>query len=280
MTRITDGWVPTSRVHDDTITAWPAQALAATLGVETPETGDPLPAGWHWAYFLEAAGADQIGIDGHPQRGEFLPPLEHLPRRMNAGGTLSWHAPLRIGSTATRTSEVTNVEEKSGRTGPLVFVTVVHTFRADGELCIEEVQNIVYRTDAASGVPAPAAKPAPVDPDWSRLVRPDPVMLFRYSAVTFNGHRIHYDAPYVREVEGYPDIIVHGPLMATLLLETLRHEARMGVLKRFAYRAHQPVFANTPIRAEGRHTNGGAEAWIKGPDGGLAMRAEAVPAPD
>lgn len=272
---MTQEWKPQARVLNDVITRWPVEALAATLDSQAPATGEALPPGWHWAYFLEAVTPDLIGIDGHPQRGNFLPPIEHLPRRMYAGGVLRWFRPLRIGADATRTSEVTRIEEKLGRTGPLVFITVVHTIRADGERCIEETQNLVYRAAAEPGVAAPKSTPVPAEPEWSRLVRPDPVMLFRYSAITFNGHRIHYDAPYVREVEGYPDLIVHGPLMATLLLETLRHEGGMVCPVEFRFRALRPMFANTPIRAEGRSTATGAELWIRGPEGGLAMHAEA-----
>lgn len=271
---MTKDWTPQPRVQEDVINPWPAQALAATLGAPAPGPGDPLPPGWHWSYFLEAAAPDQIGVDGHPRRGDFLPPIDHLPRRMYAGGRLRWFTPLRIGAAATRTSEVTRVDEKAGRTGPLVFVTVRHTIASGDDTCIEETQNLVYRGAPEPGAPAPAPKPVPAEAQWSRVVRPDPVMLFRYSAVTFNGHRIHYDAPYVREVEGYPDLIVHGPLMATLLLETLRHEAGMACPGTFTFRALRPMFANTPIRAEGHATETGAELWIRGPDGGLAMHGE------
>ncbi len=265
---------PQPRIQEDDIAIWPARALAATLDAPAPEPGDALPPGWHWSYFLEAVPPDRIGADGHPRRGDFLPPIDHLPRRMYAGGQLRWLAPLRIGATATRTSEVVRVEEKSGRTGPLVFVTVLHTIAAEAETCIRETQNLVYRGAPEPGSPPPEPRPAPSEPEWSRAVRPDPVLLFRYSALTFNGHRIHYDAPYVREVEGYPDLVVHGPLMATLLLETLRCEAGMAHPAVFTFRALRPVFANAPLRAEGRTTDTGAELWIRGPDGGLAMHAE------
>ena len=273
---MTKDWTPQPRVQEDVITRWPAQALAATLDAPAPEPGDPLPPGWHWSYFLEAVAPEQIGIDGPPRRGDFLPPIDHLPRRMYAGGKLRWFAPLRIGATATRTSEVTRVDEKAGRSGPLVFVTVRHTISSGEDTCIEETQNLVYRGAPEPGAATPEPKAVPAKAQWSRVVRPDPVMLFRYSAITFNGHRIHYDAPYVREVEGYPDLIVHGPLMATLLLETLRHEGRMACPDTFTFRALRPMFANTPIRAEGHTTETGAELWIRGPDGGLAMHAESL----
>ncbi len=269
-------WKRQTRSQEDEIAIWPARALAATLDAPAPEAGDVLPPGWHWSYFLEAVPPGRIGIDGHPRRGDFLPPIDHLPRRMYAGGQLRWLAPLRIGTTATRTSEVQRVDQKSGRTGPLVFVTVTHTIAVEAGPCIEETQNLVYRGTPEPGSSPPAPKTAPPEAQWSRLVQPDPVLLFRYSALTFNGHRIHYDTPYVREVEGYPDLIVHGPLMATLLLETLRHEAGMACPATFTFRALRPVYANAPLRAEGRTTDTGAELWIRGPDGGLAMQAEAT----
>ncbi len=269
-----EGWTPKQDVREDRIAHWPAAALAATLGSEAPCVGDPLPPGWHWLYFLEAVAADRVGPDGHPLRGNFLPPVE-LPRRMYAGGNLRWFAPLRIGEAARRTSEIRNVEEKQGRTGPLMFVNVFHRIESEGKTCIEEEQNLVYRE--LRDIAATELEAAPDDPAWSRETHPDPVMLFRYSALTFNGHRIHYDAPYVREVEGYPDIVVHGPLMAVLLLELFRAENDGTFPSSFRFRSRRPVFANAPLRAEGRPRADGADLWIRDQDGYLAMRAEALP---
>lgn len=271
---VTDGWTPRTEVREDRVAAWPARALAATLGCEAPAEGDPLPPGWHWPYFLEAAPPERIGSDGHPVRGDFLPPVP-LPRRMYAGGRLRWHAPLLVGADARRTSEILSVEEKEGRTGPLAFVTVRHRIESEGVLRIEEEHDVVYRE--LESAPSPPPEPAPGKHAWSREVLPDPVMLFRYSALTFNGHRIHYDAPYVREVEGYPGLVVHGPLMALLLLELLRIEGGFTA-GAFRFRARRPVFADSPLRAEGRPGGSGAELWIRDGGGALAMQAEAEPA--
>ncbi len=208
-------WIGRSETLHDVIGATPVRALAATLDREPApvETGTPLPPLWHWLYFLPLHRASEIGPDGHAKRGGFLPPVP-LPRRMWAGSRFDFRAPLRVGDRVARTSTIENVASKQGRSGPLVFVTVRHELRADGgtEPALVEWHDIVYRDAKTPGEAEPAPQPAPADAPWQRELVPDDVLLFRYSALTFNGHRIHYDRRYVTEVEGYPGLVVHGPL--------------------------------------------------------------------
>jgi 3-methylfumaryl-CoA hydratase len=250
--------------------------MAATLDwPKAPQPGAPLPPGWHWLFFNGAARASELGPDGHPRRGGFLPPVP-LPRRMWAGGRLSFAAPLPVGTVARRESQVASVEAKRGRSGDLVFVLVRHRiFGADG-LAVEEEHDIVYRAQPAPGAPAPWTEAAPSGAAWRREVRPDPVLLFRYSALTFNGHRIHYDHPYVTRVEGYPGLVVHGPLIATLLLDLAIREGG-AVIRRFSFRAKSPLFDTAPFSLNGTPAAGGrtVRLWAAAPDGALAMEATA-----
>jgi 3-methylfumaryl-CoA hydratase len=252
--------------------------LAATLDLErAPAPGERLPPGWHWMFFQPMVGASRLGPDGHAARGEFLPPVA-LPRRMWAGGRLAFRAPIAVGAALVRESEIVSVASKSGRSGAMVFVTVRHRIAADGVDAIEEEHDIVYR-DVPKAEEAAAAEPAPADGAWRRALTPDPVLLFRYSALTANGHRIHYDHPYVTLVEGYRGLIVHGPLTATLLM-ALAESASGRRLARFAFRARAPLFANEPLVIAGRLVGAdGAEVWAIAPDGGLAMRGEGDFAP-
>jgi 3-methylfumaryl-CoA hydratase len=268
-------WIGRTERCTDTIGPWPARALAATLGRErSPEPGDMLPEGWHWTCFLTAAPADRLGRDGHPRRGDFLPPVP-LPRRMWAGGRLSFLRPLRIGDRAERLSEVVDVRLREGRSGPLVFVTVRHTISAGAGTALVEEQDIVYRRDPVPGEAGPRPRPAPQPAAWSRTVTPDPVLLFRYSALTFNGHRIHYDRSYATGVEGYPGLVVHGPLLATLLLDLIRERAG-GAVARFEFRSVGTLFDTAPFTLAGDPgPDGRVELWAAGPDGALAMTASA-----
>ncbi len=268
-------WVGRQREEHDTITEWPVRAMHATLDRDAGEdlSGMALPPAWHWMYFLEARRASQIARDGHPERGDFLPPVP-LPRRMWAGGRIEWRAPLRVGERATRVSEILSVEPKSGRTGTLVFVTVRHSISTAAGAAIVEEHDIVYREAARPGDPVPPARPGPADPAWTRDWLPDEVMLFRYSALTFNGHRIHYDTPYATGTEGYPGLIVHGPLQATLLLDLAQAHAAPGLrLARFEYRALSPTFAGRPLSVNGIPAEDGhsAQVWACGPGGGQTM---------
>jgi 3-methylfumaryl-CoA hydratase len=267
-------WMGKSEVHKDLITEFPLTALAATLDRDTPTVLPPL---WHWLYFLPVAPLSELGADGHPERGGFLPPVP-LPGRMWAGGRLTFHAPLKPGQRALRTSTIDNIEDKTGRSGRLVFVTVRHEIEAADELCIEEEHDIVYRD--APPVDAPRKPPAvaPSGEKWARTITADPVMLFRYSALTFNGHRIHYDAPYVTQVEGYPGLVVHGPLIATLLVDLVERSAPAAVLRSFAFRAIRPTFASQPFTLCGLPSDTGktVELWAKDSDGFLTMQATAT----
>jgi 3-methylfumaryl-CoA hydratase len=273
-------WVGRNETREDIIAADRVAAMAATLDHERASgPGAALPPGWHWLFFNPAVRAAEIGPDGHPKRGGFLPPVP-LPRRMWAGGRLAFRAPLLVGETARRESEILKVEVKSGRSGALVFVTVRHRISGAAGLGIEEEHDIVYRPLPAPGAAAPTPPPSPTDGPWRREIRPDPVLLFRYSALTFNGHRIHYDHPYVTQVEGYPGLIVHGPLIATLLMDLVARE-RPGALQHFAFRAISPLFDTAPFSVHGSPAGDGASArlWAAGPGGALAMSADAVLAP-
>jgi 3-methylfumaryl-CoA hydratase len=270
-----DDWLDKQEVVKDDITAFPLKAMAATLDRE--ESGDSVPPLWHWLYFLAVAPMSETGPDGHPKRGGFLPPVP-LPRRMWAGGRLTFHAPLKVGEHATRTSTIANIEDKTGRSGRLVFVTVQHTVEAGGELKLEEEHDIVYRDAPQEGARPPQPQLAPEGETWRRTIDADAVMLFRYSALTFNSHRIHYDHPYVTEVEGYPGLIVHGPLLATLLVDLVRREQPHATLQSFAFKAVRPTFAGQAFTVCGKPSADGKliDLWAKDHEGYLTMRATAA----
>ncbi len=241
--------------------------MARTLGVEEPTVLPPL---WHWTLFQDWVPPDQLGPDGHPRRGGFLPPVHDLPRRMWAGGEVVFLAPLHAGDAVTRTSEITKLVEKQGRSGRLVFVTVRHVIAGPHGTAIEETQDIVYR--GADGAAVKPAEPAPPAPPGSRgNVLPDPVLLFRYSALTGNGHRIHYDLDYVREVEGYPGLVVHGPLQATWLAALAPRPARS-----FRFRGRRPAFHDRPLALEGWEDGGTTKLQTRDADGAVCMEAVAV----
>lgn len=253
------------------------EALANALDIEAaPGEGEPLPAGWHWLFFNPFVRRSELGVDGHPRRGGFLPDVA-LPRRMWAGGRLVYHKPLVIGGPAEKASEITKVAAKSGRAGQLVFVTVRHTIAQDGVTAVEEEQDIVYREAPAPDAPRPQPQAAPDNAEWSETFDPDPVLLFRYSALTSNGHRIHYDQPYATQEEGYPDLVVHGPLIATLLQKFAR-ECRPGRrLSAFDFRGMAPLFVGRRFHLEAApaEAEGSLDVWARGPEGELAMKAEA-----
>jgi 3-methylfumaryl-CoA hydratase len=271
---------PTQSVSD-TISPAPAAALAATLDCsQVPRVGDALPPIWHWLYFWSAAQQADLGADGHPQKGGFLPDLG-LPRRMAAGGRLTFNAPLTIGAQAERVSRVLSVEHKEGRSGRLAFVTVEHEIKANGVTAIREEQDIVYREAVPPGAANPApAKPtaAPTDADWRHDITPSEVLLFRYSALTFNGHRIHYDRDYARHAEGYPDLVVHGPLIATLLLDSLVRATPDAVVREYRFKAVRPTFLGHGFTVCGRRAADGKqiELWAQDHEGWLTMSAHAV----
>ena len=269
-------WIGRSEQRTDTITAAPLAALAATLDRDDPAPGigTAVPPLWHWLYFLPIARQSELGSDGHPRRGGFLPPVE-LPRRMWAGGRLSFERPLRVGDVATRASRIADVAAKDARSGPLVFVTVRHELSTPEGRALGEEHDIVYRGLPSAGSAAPPPR-APTDEAFARTVVPDDVLLFRYSALTFNGHRIHYDRRYVTEVEGYPGLIVHGPLIATLLLDLLRRERPDATVVRFDFKAVSPLFDLHPFELCGKPDGERRFAlWARNQEGGVAMQATA-----
>jgi 3-methylfumaryl-CoA hydratase len=272
-------WIGKTETLDDHATLVPLQALAATLDRDDPppRPGDAVPPCWHWLYFLPLQRASGIGADGHPKRGGFLPPVP-LPRRMWAGSRIVFERPLAAGEPIRRTSRIDDVSIKQGRSGTLVFVRVQHSIGgASGSgPAIAEEQDIVYRAMPQPGEAAPPPKPARSDEQFSRRIVPDPVLLFRYSALTFNGHRIHYDRPYATDEEGYPGLVVHGPLIATLLLDLLRREQPRLRVKSFEFKAVSPLIDTAPFEVCARVEGNIATLWARGPDGGLAMQASAT----
>jgi 3-methylfumaryl-CoA hydratase len=267
-------WIGRREQLDDFIAPSRVAALATTLDRDDPwpVAGDPLPPPWHWMLCVPATRQSAIGPDGHPARGGFLPPVP-LPRRMWAGGRLSFPQPLRVGDFVQRRSQVMSVEHKSGRSGELVFVLVRHEFHGAAGLAIIEEHDIVYRDLPVAGAPAPTSVVAPGDCAWQRTIVPDDVLLFRYSALTFNGHRIHYDRRYATEVEGYPGLIVHGPLIATLLLDLLRRNLPGASIAAFEFKAVKPVFDIAPFSVHGQPDGEGktVKLWASDADGWLTM---------
>jgi 3-methylfumaryl-CoA hydratase len=251
-----------------------AKKLAGLLDLDPDKVGDGfgLPPMWHWLYFHASARTAEIGPDGHPRRGGFFPPVE-LQRRMYAGSTLTFHEPLRVGAPATRTGEIASLEEKQGRNGRMVLAKAVYRFEQAGRLCMTDEQSIIY-LEPGGGVLAPEPVPfaPPAGAEW-REVRPDPVLLFRYSALSYNSHRIHYDREYAMGEEGYPGLVVHGPLTALLLAEFGRSlDGRPP--RRLSFRGLAPLFADAPFHLVARRTGTGAlELEAIRPDGAVANRA-------
>jgi len=269
-----DKWVGRSETRADLIAPAPAVALAATLDLDPASIGEgrPLPPLWHWLYFHAPVASGQLGRDGHPARGGFMPPVE-LPRRMWAGGRLSFHAPLRVGERARRQSTIASVQRKRGRSGELVFVRVDHRIFRDDQLLIEEQQDVVYR-EAGAAQPS-AGSPAPGGARFSRVLTPDPVLLFRYSALTFNAHRIHYDRDYAVHEEGYGALVVQGPLTATLLLDLLARELPGAGVSGFEFRGLRPILDNGAVTLQGRREDESVHLWALDGAGALAMEARA-----
>lgn len=240
-------WVGRRTVSEETLTPAMLTGLRATLDVGTDARQAPL--GAHWMLCQPKVAPGDLGEDGHPRLGLLLPPLEGA-RRMWAGSEVEFHAALRAGDQVQRTSVILAIREKSGSTGPLTFVEIEHVDRVDGTLAIRERQTIVYRHGGRAPMLAPPDSSIADDP-WPamRVLHPDPIVLFRYSALTFNGHRIHYDAPYATSTEGYPSLVVHAPLIATLMLD-LAARSFEGHIVDFAFRGVAPAFAGEPLHIE------------------------------
>lgn len=271
-----DHWIGRSETFEDTIRVEPARFMQATLNREPSlSEGDALPPLWHWLYFLEAKPMGELGRDGHPKKGGFLPPVT-LPRRMWAGGRFEFHAPVPLGSKAKKRSTIKSISEKQGRSGRLCFVTVLHElFLPDGSLALTEEHDIVYREDPDKNAPKPSPKPAPEGAEVSETITPSQVMLFRYSALTFNGHRIHYDVDYARDVEGYDGLVFHGPLTATLLVD-LAMRTFGKTPSKFDFRGLAPLAGMDPIGLQGNRSGDEMQLWARRHDGANAMQATAV----
>ena len=269
-------WMGRTETRTDTVTVAPLVALSALLDRDDPppSLGDAAPPLAHWLYFLPSYRQSEAGPDGHAVKGSFLPPIA-LPRRMWAGSRLEFLRPLIVGSAIERVSTITNIAEKEGRSGKLVFVTVRHEVSDAEGLLLSDEHDIVFRAEGAL-----ASEPvhAPSGAMWRREIHPDPVLLFRYSAVTFNSHRIHYDHPYVTKVEGYPGLVVHGPLTATLLIDLLRRNAPEVEVKTFDFRALRPLYDTASFFTCGlpQEQNRKARLWTRDAEGAVSMEAIAT----
>lgn len=270
-------WVGREESCSGLISCAPVAQLSATLDHPTTRAcqGESLPPLWHWLYCPSLCASSDLGPDGHPRRGGFLPPVP-LARRMWAGSRLEFFIPLRVGDELQRVSTVTDVTLKSGRSGQLVFVTVNHRIMIAAGLAVEEEQKLVYRDFEAVTGSSPPSQAAPAVAQWSRELAPDPVLLFRYSALTFNSHRIHYDRDYAREVEGYGNLVVQGPLTATLLLAMLESECPGVQLQGFEFRGLRPMLAGEAMTLQGRRDGAAVLLWALDARGDLALQARAV----
>lgn len=276
-------WIGRTESSTDTVTPAPVAALSATLDRDdpTPTAGDPLPLLWHWLYFLPRHPESDLDEDGHVRRGGFLPPVP-LPRRMYAGGRVEVHAPLHVGDRVRRLSRIVDVTQKDGRSGPLVFVRVRHQISSQGGLALIEDHDIVYRdlpkdAEAATRPSTGRGRADPEDAEWEREIRPDEVLLFRYSALTFNGYRIHYDRRFATDVQGYPGLVVHAPLVATLLADLLRRHLPQADVSSFVFRAARPLFDGTPFFVCGRPSDDrSVTLWARESNGMIAFEATAL----
>ena len=259
------------------MTAYQADALTATLDRDDPpyKEGDVIPPGWHLFYIREVVKLRDTAEDGHPKRGDFLPPID-LPRRMWAGTRATYHKPIHVGENISNVTTIESVTPKVGKTGQLVFLKLKNEISGEDGLATTELQDVVYREEAQPGVAAPEPPPPPGEAVWKRTIHPSSVLLFRYSALTMNSHRIHYDRTYVTEVEKYPGLLVHGPLTFTLLLDLFRRENTDKTLKSFSVRAVSPIYDTHDFVVEGSPDGeNAATLWALNHEGRLAMSAEA-----
>ena len=272
-----DSWLQRSRLTQSTLDPWPAQALSRSLGSPAAAPADRLPLLWHWLYFLEHAAREDIGHDGHPRKGDFYPPIEQ-PRRMFVGGRSRTHAALRIGSPAELEETIQRCEEKQGGMGRMTLLTVAYRYSQDGVLCVEEERDFMYLPERSGESPEARTEELVDIPSasWQLDVPTDPVLLFRFSALTFNGHRIHYDREYAQQQESYPDLVVHGPMTALLLADLARFETGRELVS-FGFRARAPLFVGDLLRLRGEPPadDGSIQLSAYRPDGQLAMTAEA-----
>jgi 3-methylfumaryl-CoA hydratase len=270
-------WVGSRESVSDVVTLASLTRMSATFDHEDPawRDGDPVPPLWHFMYFPPVARRGALGPDGHPARGGFLPPIP-LPRRMFAGARTTYHRPLKAGEAIRREGAIARIDEKSGKSGTLVFVLIRYQMFGGDTLAVEEEHDIVYRDVAAPAKTAQVAQSSVPEPTWRQTVTPDPVTLFRFSALTFNGHRIHYDRSYATGDEGYPGLVLHGPLIACYLMELCRDNSAGRPIRRHAFRARRPLFDIDPFEVVGAPSEGGAGALLEArdPEGAPAMTLE------
>lgn len=268
-------WIGKRQTRTDVINEAAVAGLCAALDYPQPRAapGDALPPVWHWLYFHEPVPTSELGVDGHPRRGGFLPPIS-LPRRMWAGSRIKFSAPVHVGEEVRRESLIADISHKKGRSGELVFVTLQHRLYSGDRLLLEEEQDLVYR-EAVAASAASTPGPAPASAQWSRQLEPDSVLLFRYSALTFNSHRIHYDRDYAVSEESYPALVVQGPLTATLLLDLLHRELPGAVVVAFDFRGVRPLFEGQVLQLQGRRDGQAVQLWALDASGALAMEARA-----
>lgn len=269
-------WIGRNEERVDVAAAAPLGAMAATLDHEVTafDAGGEVPPLWHWCYFLPVPRLSDLGPDGHPKKGGLLPPIP-LPRRMWAGSNLRFLRPLVVGERISRRSVIEDVTLKEGRTGRLAFVKVRHEVCGESGLAIVEQQDIVYRNPSTPADAAPAPSPAPTGAQWMRTITPSTALLFRYSALTFNSHRIHYDRAYAQQDEGYGGLVVHGPMIATLLVDLVRQNLPHARIVEFSFRAVRPLLDTSDFMVCGTQKDATVELWAQGSDGSLATTAAA-----
>ena len=270
-------WVGKSIHFDDKIADYPIKAMAAVFNYEyNKEEFKNVPYGWHWLYFLNLPLQKNLGPDGHEKRQGFMPPIP-LPIRMYAGGEITFINPFTVGKKATKSSKIISIQSKQGSSGKLTFLQIQHSIISEGEKVIEELQNLVYREERKNIDSKKKIIKPPKNYDYQKSWSPTPEMLFRYSALTHNTHRIHYDYPYATQVEGYPQIVVHGPLMATFLLDLASKvtKEKNKIIKKFNFRLLRPVFVGGEIFAQAKNNISGLDLWIKDQNGNKSLSASA-----
>jgi 3-methylfumaryl-CoA hydratase len=268
-------WVGREQVVEDPLCDFPARALGAMLEHDrTVSMGDALPPCWHWLYFLETPRSSMTGLDGHPRMGKFLPPIP-LPRRMWAAGSLKILRLLRLGGVAQKRSRIRSIDHKTGKSGDLVFVVIEHQLSQAGQVCIQEEQTLVYRAMPTGRMASSAGEHATVAADWSSPFNPDSVALFRYSALTFNAHRIHYDRDYATQEEFYPGLVVQAPLLVTLLLDLVDREITDMSLKDLRFRAVRPAFDSSPVQLLGQRSDRHVNLWTADAENFVGISATA-----
>jgi 3-methylfumaryl-CoA hydratase len=269
-----DAWIGRSETARDVATTALITRFRATIN--SLETGPIAPQGIHWCLCVPDAATDELDIDGHPKRGGFFPPIP-LPRRMWASSKVQFHAAIHAGMAVTRHSTISSITEKLGNSGHLIFVTIDHIWAAEGGYLVTEQQSLVYRGATTSPIARPVTSAFQIDPtSWHRSIIPNEAMLFRFSAITFNSHRIHYDAPYTLNVEGYPGLVVHGPLLASLMLDHAAQNIGHNILKSFEFRGTSPAFSGDLLHIIGRQTGDNVALDIIGNDGRALMEAKAL----